>query len=47
LALDKLMTPLAPGIRRTESLRKERGDCRLKTGIITNGVSLLHTRQLC
>src|SRR5262245_39657611 len=34
LALDELMTPFAPGIRRTESLREERSDCCLKTGII-------------
>src|SRR5262249_57812528 len=34
LTLDKLMTPLPSGIRGTKSLREERGNCRLKTGII-------------
>ena len=45
LALDELMTPLAPGICRTESLREECGDGGLKTGIITNGVSFLQTKS--
>ena len=34
LALDEFMAPLAPGIRRAESLGEERGDSRLKTGIM-------------